>query len=65
MKKMIGILFAVLVAALLLFALAGCKGEGDVQKVKSGEDATKAIAEVSSDVEDVSDTLQAIDKDLS
>lgn len=65
MRKMLGILFAVLVAALLLFALAGCKGESDVEKVKSEEDATKAIADVSSDVEDVSATLQAIDEDLS
>ncbi|MDI6738264.1 MAG: hypothetical protein QME12_07180 [Nanoarchaeota archaeon] len=65
MKKILGLLLAVLVAALLLFSLAGCKGEEGVEKVKSSEDAQRAIADVSTQVEEVSADLQSIDKDLS
>lgn len=64
MKKTLGVLLAVLLAVLLLFSLAGCKGEDEVEKVKTQEDATKAIADVSSEVEDVSATLQGIEEDL-
>ncbi|HII15191.1 MAG TPA: hypothetical protein HA362_02665 [Nanoarchaeota archaeon] len=63
MKKVLALAFALLLALLLAFSIAGCSS--DVEKVKSSEDATKAIAEVSTQVEDVSANLQSIDKDLS
>ncbi len=61
MKKILAILFILLLA----FTLAACKKEGDVQPVENPEDAAVAIEQVSQDVEDVSATLEGIDKDLS
>ncbi|MDD4877593.1 MAG: hypothetical protein PHO02_00995 [Candidatus Nanoarchaeia archaeon] len=64
MNKTISALLVAMLALLLLFSLAGCGDEG-VEKVKSDADAVKAIAEVSTQVEDVSANLQSIDNDLS
>ncbi len=65
MKKVISGLLIAAFALLLLFSLAGCKSDEGVAKVKSDADAQKAIADVSTQVEDVSANLQSIDKDLS
>lgn len=61
MKKVLAIVFILLLA----FTLVACKKEGDVQSVKSSDDAAVAITKVSQDVEDVSATLEGINKDLS
>lgn len=64
MKKALALAFALVLALLLTFSLTGCKSS-DMEKVKSSEDAAKAIAKVSTQVEDVSASLQSIDRDLS
>lgn len=64
MNKIASILIVAALALLLVFSLAGCKSVEGVAKVKTDADAQKAIADVSTQVEDVSQNLQSIDEDL-
>lgn len=64
MNKVTSLLVVAALALLLIFSLAGCKSGEGVEKVKTDADAQKAIADVSTQVDDVSQNLQSIDKDL-